>query len=230
MPGQKISALTAVGSAQLTDTFPVVQSGTTYKETNLQLATLLGFSSQILLPIAGGTGVSSPTAKTIPVAQGASAFTFLGPLTNGQLLIGSTGANPVAAAITQGSGITVTNGAGTITIANSGLGAFSWTEVTGTTQALSANSGFIANNAALVTLTLPVTCAIGKEISIAGLGAGGWIVAQSANQQIHHLTSTTIGIGGSLASTARYDTVTLLCVVANLEFNVISYKGTLTVV
>lgn len=41
---------------------------------------------------------------------------------NGQLLIGSVGANPVAATITAGSNITVTNGAGTITIASSGGG------------------------------------------------------------------------------------------------------------
>jgi len=39
-----------------------------------------------------------------------------GALTNGQLLIGSTGAAPVAANITAGSGITVTNGAGSIQI------------------------------------------------------------------------------------------------------------------
>lgn len=42
--------------------------------------------------------------------------------TNGQLLIGSTGATPVVATITQGSGVTVTNGAGTITIAATGSG------------------------------------------------------------------------------------------------------------
>ena len=42
--------------------------------------------------------------------------------TNGQLLIGSTGVNPVAATITAGSNITVTNGAGSITIAASGGG------------------------------------------------------------------------------------------------------------
>jgi hypothetical protein len=41
-------------------------------------------------------------------------------LTNGQLLIGSTGAAAVAAAITAGAGIAVTNGAGSISIAASG--------------------------------------------------------------------------------------------------------------
>lgn len=39
--------------------------------------------------------------------------------TNGQLIIGSTSAVPVAATLTAGAGITVTNGAGSITIAGS---------------------------------------------------------------------------------------------------------------
>lgn len=38
-------------------------------------------------------------------------------LTDGQLLIGDTGAKPVAAALTAGTGIDITNGAGTITVA-----------------------------------------------------------------------------------------------------------------
>jgi cytoskeletal protein RodZ len=39
--------------------------------------------------------------------------------TNGQLLIGSTGVAPVAATLTAGSGISITNGAGQITISTS---------------------------------------------------------------------------------------------------------------
>lgn len=39
-------------------------------------------------------------------------------LTNGQLLIGSTGAAPTVATLTAGTGITITNGAGSITIAS----------------------------------------------------------------------------------------------------------------
>jgi len=42
------------------------------------------------------------------------------PMTDGQVIIGSTSATPTAATITAGSGITVTNGAGSITIAASG--------------------------------------------------------------------------------------------------------------
>jgi hypothetical protein len=42
--------------------------------------------------------------------------------TNGQLYIGSTGLNPVAATLTAGSGVTITNAAGSITIAASASG------------------------------------------------------------------------------------------------------------
>jgi len=42
--------------------------------------------------------------------------------TNGQIIVGSTGVVPVATTITAGSNITVTNGAGSITIAASGSG------------------------------------------------------------------------------------------------------------
>lgn len=63
----------------------------------------------------GGTGVASPTAHGIMVAEGSSAMTPI-VLTTGQILIGSTGVDPVAAAINSGAGILVGNGAGSITV------------------------------------------------------------------------------------------------------------------
>ena len=41
--------------------------------------------------------------------------------TNGQLMIGSTSNNPVAATLTAGTNMTITNGAGTITIATTNI-------------------------------------------------------------------------------------------------------------
>lgn len=178
----------------------------------------------------GGTGTSAPTAHTLPVAEGASAFTFLGPLTNGQLLIGSTGADPVPAAVTAGGGISITNAAGSITISATG-GGFPWTNVTGTSQSMATDNGYIANNASLVTLTLPTTAAIGTVQSVAGNGAGGWKVAQNSSQNIHFGNqTTTTGVGGSLASTNQYDQVTLLCTVANTTWVVTDSLGALTTV
>lgn len=111
------------------------------------------------------------------------------------------------------------------------LNSLAVTEVTGTSDDLEENSIFIANNAGLVTLTLPVTCAIGKRILVRGLGAGGWAIAQNASQIIHLGSSdTTTGAGGSLASTNRYDCLELTCVVADTEFVASGVQGTITVV
>lgn len=45
-----------------------------------------------------------------------------GPLTNGQIIIGSTGAAPVASTLTAGSNVTITNSAGAVTISATGSG------------------------------------------------------------------------------------------------------------
>lgn len=172
----------------------------------------------------GGTGLTTITAHGILVGEGTSAITPI-VLTNGQLLIGSTGADPVAAAITAGSGITVTNGAGTITIASTG-GGIPYSTVTTTSQAMAANNGYVANNAGLVTLTLPATAAVGDLFEVAGLGAGGWAIAQNASQLIHFGNQvTTTGTGGSIASGNQYDTMILRCIVTNTTFAVMSANG-----
>lgn len=170
----------------------------------------------IVPPSLGGTGVANPTAHTLPIAEGSSDYNFLGPLTNGQLLIGSTGADPVPSALTAGTNISITNGAGSITIAATGLAGIGWTVVSGTSQAMTPDSGYIPNNIGLVTLTLPSTAAVGTVIYIQGLGTGGWKIAQNSGQNIQiGSVSSTIGVGGSVSSSNTFDSLTLLCVSVN---------------
>jgi len=105
-----------------------------------------------------------------------------------------------------------------------------WSEETGISVGMAVNSDYIANNAALVTLTLPAAAAVGDIISVVGKGAGGWLVAQNAGQTIHKAgASTTTGVGGSIASTAQYDSVEMVCITANTDFVVRSSEGTITV-
>ena len=152
-------------------------------------------------------------------------------MTNGQLLIGSTGASPVVATLTAGSNISIVNAAGSITISGTGLAGFSWTVVTGTSQAMLSNNGYIANNAGLVTFTLPATSAVGDEIDIIGKGAGGWKVNVGTGQTIVLGSSTTTVTTGSLASTNRHDSFYMICTVANTEWIVASGpQGIITVV
>ena len=94
---------------------------------------------------------------------------------------------------------------------------------------MAVHNGYIANNAGLVTLTLPATAAIGDEIRLTGKGAGGWRIAQNAGQTIYSDTSTTTtGVGGRLDSTQDRDTVELVCVTVDNDWNVLSSKGTIT--
>jgi photosystem II stability/assembly factor-like uncharacterized protein len=64
-------------------------------------------------------------------------------------------------------------------------GAFFWVTVAGTSSPIYPNVGYIAtNNTAVVTLTLPLSPSVGDVYKVAGVGAGGWIIAQNANQMI----------------------------------------------
>jgi hypothetical protein len=63
------------------------------------------------------------------------------------------------------------------------------------------------------------------------VGANGWLIAQNAGQNIQvGNTSTTIGAGGSIASTDVGDGVSLVCTVADTTWNAFSVIGNLTIV
>ena len=109
-------------------------------------------------------------------------------------------------------------------------GGLTWTEVTGTSQAAAVDNGYICNNAALVTVTIPTTAAVGKIVRVAGKGAGGWKIAQNASESIQFGNQvTTVGVGGSIASVQQYDAVEIICIVADTTWMVISSQGNLSI-
>lgn len=171
------------------------------------------------------------TANAILYADSNKLLASLAALTNGQLAIGNTGSPPTPATLTAGAGISITNAAGSITISGSG-GGLSWSVVTGTTQAAAVNNGYIANNAGLVTVTLPATSAVGDVVAVTGINnATGWKIAQNAGNQIFYGTqSTTSGAGGSLASSNTRDVIHVMCVTANAAWQVMNSIGNITVV
>jgi len=69
----------------------------------------------------GGTGASTFTDHGALVGSGTGAITALAVGTNGQLLVGSTGADPVFATVASAdSSVEITGGAGTIDLSSTG--------------------------------------------------------------------------------------------------------------
>lgn len=131
-----------------------------------------------------------------------------------------------------GTGISLTNASGTggnttITAVGGGL---TWTAVTGASQVMAVNNGYVANRAGTVAFTLPTTSAVGDIVAVTGINtATGWSIAYTTNQQIFFGTSSCTLTTGSLASINIRDTVFLVCVVANLTWNVIDSIGNITI-
>lgn len=97
------------------------------------------------------------------------------------------------------------------------------TTVTTTSATMASNTTYFANNAALVTLTLPATANVNDEITVIGQGAGGWKIAQLAGQKIYmNATATTTGTGGNLASASANSSCQLRCMVANTTWALIN--------
>ena len=59
-----------------------------------------------------------------------------------------------------------------------------WLNVTGTSMQAQANTGYMADNAARVTITLPVAASRGDVVQVTGIGTGGWKIAQNLGQSI----------------------------------------------
>ena len=113
-------------------------------------------------------------------------------------------------------------------------GAAVYDYINGTSQQVVGGASYIPNNAALVTITLPVTSTVGQRLTVVGNGAGGWRIAQNAGQQINKSGATpaftTVGTVGSLSSSNRYDTIHMVCTVANTTWVVANGQGTHTLV
>lgn len=100
------------------------QYGVTYAASTTALATTAAGTSTTVLhgnasgaPTFGAVSLTADVSGTLPIANGGTGLTSTP--TNGQLDIGN-GTGFTRATLTAGTGITVTNGSGTITIASSG--------------------------------------------------------------------------------------------------------------
>ncbi len=131
-------------------------------------------------------------------------------------------------ALTDGSAgqVLSTDGAGNLSFVNNAQG--TWVSQASTPVTMVANTEYIAQTAGLLTFNMPALAAVGDTFEIAGNGAGGWLI-QMAAAQVANLNSTPTSAAGSLASTNRYNTIKLVCTVANTTFTVLPPSGVITV-
>ena len=124
-----------------------------------------------------------------------------------------------------------TSGSGNTIVVTVTGGSFTWNEVTGTSETLAIANGYVANNAGLVTLTLPTTAVFGSTIQIVGKGVGLFKIAQNAGQTINVIaSSTTTGVSGSLTAIEQFASIELVCTTADTDFTVVDMNGNFTVV
>ena len=105
-----------------------------------------------------------------------------------------------------------------------------WVNVTGTTQSMAVSTNYIANNASLVTFTLPSTAAVGTVNRICGQGVGGWKLVENPGQTIHFGQIDTQTTTGSISSTNAKDCIELVCTLVNTEWVVVSLIGNMSFV
>lgn len=223
------SSTTQVGTtAYATNAQAAAQASTSVALTPSNITSM--FSTNPLPASQGGTGLSSPAAHSLIVTEGSSAFTVLGVASNGELPIGSIGSDPVLATLTAGTGITITNGPGSITIAAT-TGTLTWQTISAS-QTLAVDNGYICvSPGGALALALPSVSAVGNIIEVTVDGATSWSITQGAGQQIRiGNATTTAGVGGSLTSTQQGDSIRMVCSVANLKWNVLSPLGNPTIV
>ena len=178
-----------------------------------------------VLPVAnGGTGLATLTANSLYVGNGTSAPTALGAATNGQLVIGRTGLAPALANLTAGSNVTITNGAGTITIAANlstlvanldaatyNIYRFSWLSGDGANEGISINAAgkvFVGSSlpTAFYTYDLNVNNgvalngAVTQSIEMIATTTPGNLTIQGASASAANIAAGTLSVLGGVAS------------------------------
>jgi hypothetical protein len=203
---------------------------------------ILGTANQITISGAGSTLTASLTGPYTPatytvhgvlLGETTSSIVATAAGTNGQLLCGSTGADPAFTTVTTSTGVAFTTGAHTLAL-DVKTGGFAVIDQTSSSAAVAVQTMYVIDNGGtLVTLTLPTTAIQGSVVKVIGNSLGGWRIAQNASQQILGVgLSTTAGTSGSLSSSSKNDCVELIASVggASTIWTVANFNGALTFV
>lgn len=192
-----------------------------------------GSGSTITFSLIGPYTPATYTSNGVLIGKGTSSIVATTAGTNGQVLIGSTGAAPAFGTITTSTGLTITGGAASLAL-DIKTGGFAVVDQTSSTVNIAVQTMYVIDNGAtLVTLTLPATAPQGSMVKVVGSSLGGWRIAQNASQQIVGVgVNTTAGTSGSLSSTSKNDCVELIASTggASTIWTIANFNGALTFV
>jgi hypothetical protein len=150
-------------------------------------------------PAWGKIGLTTHVSGTLPVANGGTGQTTY---TDGQLLIGNTSGNTLTkATLTAGTGVTITNGNGTITIAGN-TGTVTSVSGTGTVNGLTL-TGTVTSSGSLTlggTLTGTASLNINGTVGLTTPAVGAFTIVNS-NSGIN-ITGTSYALDANLSTTA----------------------------
>lgn len=175
-------------------------------------------SSTTGIPVISQGTSTNPIFGTAVVAGGGTGNVTLTPyqiMTGG---VGTTSAMQQVAGVGTSGQILMSQGASALPIWANAPSSIAFVNVTGTTQAMAVNTNYMANNASLVTFTLPASATIGQTVSVVGSGAGKWTIVQNSGQIIHFGSVNTTTTTGSLTATNQYDTIELQCNITNTNW------------
>lgn len=139
-------------------------STTTYPVTNAINTIMYASSANVL-------DVITPVNSAVLISNSSGAPSWSSTMLNGQVIIGSTGSTPAAATLTEGTGISITNGAGSITIAADSAALVS--SITGTANQVLANGTSASPQVGAVTLTLPQDIATSSDVDFGTITTSG---------------------------------------------------------
>jgi hypothetical protein len=174
-------------------------STSTYPATNAINTILYASSANVMSALAtANQGVLTTGATGIPVITALA--------TNGQLIIGSTAGVPAAATLTPGTGISITNGSNSITIASTGS-SMAWTDEAVNFNALSGNGYFATTT---VVATMPASPSQGNTIAFVMDSADNTLTITANTGQFLRIGAAISSSGGVVTNNARGDSVTFV--------------------
>ncbi len=178
LTGSSMNVTTAThASANITQLQSTSATITTLTSTSANITTLTGTTATYTSATVTNLGSTSANITTLTGTNiSATSLTLTNALkvaeggtgvdstpTNGQLLIGN-GSGFALSTLTAGTGMTITNNAGSITLASAGLPTMNI--VSGTTQTAVASNHYVLTNASATTVTLPTSPSAGSVVWI----------------------------------------------------------------